>query len=105
MSTRRVLITMSAATVRKLSNDNVKKDMSVEISLCLGVFVLILLKCCRTGVGQRKLVLTLLSTITPDNYREDDDSDNDDIEMCFIFGDKTGDGKILFGRTIPYQLT
>ena len=68
---------MSAAKVRKSSNDNVKKDKSVEITLCLGVFVLFLLKCCRTGVGQRKLVLALLNTIAPDNYREDDDSDVD----------------------------
>ena len=68
---------MSAAKVRKSSNDNVKKDKSVEITLCLGVFVLVLLKCCRTGVGQRKLVLALLSTIAPDNYREDEDRDTD----------------------------
>ena len=61
---------MSAAKskTKKSIADNFKKDKSVEITLCLGVFVLVLLKCCRTGVGQRKLVLTLLSTITPDNY-------------------------------------
>ena len=47
------------------------------MTLCLGIYMRILMKCCRSGVSQRQMISTLLGTIDPNNRCSGSESEGD----------------------------
>ncbi len=47
------------------------------MTLCLGIYMSILMKCCRSGVSQRQMISALLGTIDPNNRCSGNENDGD----------------------------